>query len=399
MTAEVAIANKMAVALAADSAATSSSNKIYSSQKLFPLLEQHHAVGVMIFQNSEFMGIPWETIISMYRQSHGNAPQPTIQCYVHDFLEYIGKEPFCTEAQESANILSIVGGALRLVRRRADELLTTTSDHGRSLSQALKEWLAQAVQEGLSPSMEGVSPAEISAHHKRALAKLTTETFGGYDLGEAERELIESVVQRSLVSKPLSFHFSGVVFAGFGEDEMFPSLVDVTTEGMVGGKLKHHTHEALDIGRNGDPAVVRAFAQGDMVQRFMEGVDPQFLAYLHETMGVAANRIVADASRAMGFDLGQQHRRLIRRLVEEQVEHYFQMAGLFRQQRFVQPIFANLRDQPRHELADLAEALVNLTALKTRVTDVVETVGGPIDVAVISKGEGFVWTRHQTVEL
>lgn len=399
MTAEVAIANKMAVALAADSAATSSSNKIYSSQKLFPLLEQHHAVGVMIFQNSEFMGIPWETIISMYRQSHADTPQPTIQSYVHDFLEYIGKAPFCTDAQELANILSIVGGALSLVRRRADELLTTTRDHGRSLSQALKEWLAQAAQEGLSPSMEGVSPAEISAHHKRALAKLTTETFGGYDLGEAERELIESVVQRSLVGKPLSFHFSGVVFAGFGEDEMFPSLVDVTTEGMVGGKLKHHTHEALDIGRNGDPAMVRAFAQGDMVQRFMEGVDPQFLAYLHETMGVAANRIVADASRAMGFDLGQQHRRLIRRLVEEQVEHYFQMAGLFRQQRFVQPIFANLRDQPRHELADLAEALVNLTALKTRVTDVVETVGGPIDVAVISKGEGFVWTRHQTAEL
>ena len=399
MTAEVAIANKMAVALAADSAATSSSNKIYSSQKLFPLLEQHHAVGVMIFQNSEFMGIPWETIISMYRQSHADTPQPTIQCYVHDFLEYIGKAPFCTDAQELANILSIVGGALSLVRRRADELLTTTRDHGRSLSQALKEWLAQAAQEGLSPSMEGVSPAEISAHHKRALAKLTTETFGGYDLGEAERELIESVVQRSLVGKPLSFHFSGVVFAGFGEDEMFPSLVDVTTEGMVGGKLKHHTHEALDIGRNGDPAMVRAFAQGDMVQRFMEGVDPQFLAYLHETMGVAANRIVADASSAMGFDLGQQHRRLIRRLVEEQVEHYLQMAGLFRQQRFVQPIFANLRDQPRHELADLAEALVNLTALKTRVTDVVETVGGPIDVAVISKGEGFVWTRHQTAEL
>ena len=93
MTAEVAIANKMAVALAADSAATSSSNKIYSSQKLFPLLEQHHAVGVMIFQNSEFMGIPWETIISMYRQSHADTPQPTIQCYVHDFLEYIGKAP------------------------------------------------------------------------------------------------------------------------------------------------------------------------------------------------------------------------------------------------------------------------------------------------------------------
>ena len=162
MTAEVAIANKMAVALAADSAATSSSNKIYSSQKLFPLLDQHHAVGVMIFQNSEFMGIPWETIISMYRQSHADSPKPTIQCYVQDFLEYIAKAPFYTQAQESANILSIAEAALRVVRWRADEL-TAAKDRGKSLGQALKEWLAQAAQEGLSPSMEGVSPAEISA--------------------------------------------------------------------------------------------------------------------------------------------------------------------------------------------------------------------------------------------
>lgn len=150
MTAEVAIANKMAVALAADSAATSSSNKIYSSQKLFPLLDEHHAVGVMIFQNSEFMGIPWETIISMYRQSHADSPQPTIQCYVQDFLEYIAKAPFYTQAQESANILSIAEAALRLVRWRADELLTTAKDRGKSLIQALTEWLAQAAQEGLS---------------------------------------------------------------------------------------------------------------------------------------------------------------------------------------------------------------------------------------------------------
>ena len=43
----------------------------------------------------------------------------------------------------------------------------------------------------------------------------------------------------------------------------------------------------------------------------------------------------------------------------------------------------------------MAEALVNLTALKRRVSDEMETVGGPIDVAVISKGDGFVWIRRQ----
>jgi hypothetical protein len=43
----------------------------------------------------------------------------------------------------------------------------------------------------------------------------------------------------------------------------------------------------------------------------------------------------------------------------------------------------------------MAEALVNLTSFKRRITAVAETVGGPIDVAVISKGDGFIWIRRK----
>lgn len=43
----------------------------------------------------------------------------------------------------------------------------------------------------------------------------------------------------------------------------------------------------------------------------------------------------------------------------------------------------------------MAEALVSLTAFKRRVSMDTETVGGPIDVAVISKGDGFVWIKRK----
>jgi len=67
MTAEVAILNKTAVALAADSAITLGSQKIYNSgNKLFSL-SKYRPVGIMVFGNAEFMGIPWETIIKFYR--------------------------------------------------------------------------------------------------------------------------------------------------------------------------------------------------------------------------------------------------------------------------------------------------------------------------------------------
>jgi hypothetical protein len=43
----------------------------------------------------------------------------------------------------------------------------------------------------------------------------------------------------------------------------------------------------------------------------------------------------------------------------------------------------------------MAEALVNLTSFKRKISLEAETVGGPIDVAVISKGDGLVWIKRK----
>jgi hypothetical protein len=50
----------------------------------------------------------------------------------------------------------------------------------------------------------------------------------------------------------------------------------------------------------------------------------------------------------------------------------------------------------KSELVAMAESMVNLTALRRHVTTDQETVGGPIDVALITKGEGFIWIKHKT---
>jgi hypothetical protein len=50
---------------------------------------------------------------------------------------------------------------------------------------------------------------------------------------------------------------------------------------------------------------------------------------------------------------------------------------------------------PADHVAAMAESLVNLTSFKRRITSEMETVGGPIDVAVISKGDGFVWIKRK----
>jgi hypothetical protein len=51
---------------------------------------------------------------------------------------------------------------------------------------------------------------------------------------------------------------------------------------------------------------------------------------------------------------------------------------------------------PRQDLAKMAEALVNLTAFLMRMcADKEETVVEPIDVALLSKGDGFIWVKRK----
>ena len=65
-------------------------------------------------------------------------------------------------------------------------------------------------------------------------------------------------------------------------------------------------------------------------------------------------------------------------------------------QDYDQPFMGAVSALPRQDLAKRAEALVNLTAFLMRMTvDQDETVTEPIDVALLSKGDGFTWIKHK----
>ena len=71
----------------------------------------------------------------------------------------------------------------------------------------------------------------------------------------------------------------------------------------------------------------------------------------------------------------------------------------YRRNRFVNLIINAVRILPKEELARLAELLVQLTSLKRRMSMELETVGEPIDVAVISKGDGFVGLNGSIISM
>ncbi|MGQ6545548.1 hypothetical protein ACUND2_23045 [Serratia sp. IR-2025] len=94
MTAEIAVFNKSAVALAADSAVTitgDGTHKIYNgAEKLFTL-SKFHPVGVMIYGNGDICGAPWELAIKSYRSENGTRSFNSLKEWADNFLSFISE--------------------------------------------------------------------------------------------------------------------------------------------------------------------------------------------------------------------------------------------------------------------------------------------------------------------
>ena len=69
--------------------------------------------------------------------------------------------------------------------------------------------------------------------------------------------------------------------------------------------------------------------------------------------------------------------------------------GAFREKNYTDPIKNSIASLPISELGAVAEALLNSSQILKKVNPDLETVGGPVDVATLSKGDGFVWVKRK----
>ena len=398
MTAEVAVLNKSAVALAADSAMTvGSTRKTYPTNKLFALTK-YRPVGVMVYNNAEFMGIPWETLVKMHREECGSSGKATVKDYAEHFLGYVGNAAICTSAQVRQNFLRIATDLFRRLASSQQHLSTEEApDPNTGIADVIASQSRMFTDAGEAPSMANVDVEALVEAHESDVNTLIDRCIPDLEIDSSVRRSLHNVLAQAIKSVRLSSGFSGLVFAGFGDDELFPSLLEVVTDGAIGQVVKADTKRELDIARTGTHGAIVPFAQSEMVGRFMEGVDEDFLRYLEQYLGnllYKSAREILEAGTPEG-QLTEDQISELQNIVESNLDDFRQSAQQFRLERFVNPVLGIVRHLPKEELASMAEALVNLTSLKRRVSLEEETVGGPIDVAVISKGDGFIWIKRK----
>ncbi|KQO42484.1 hypothetical protein ASF08_12825 [Methylobacterium sp. Leaf85] len=129
----------------------------------------------------------------------------------------------------------------------------------------------------------------------------------------------------------------------------------------------------------------------------MEGISNKYVQFIIETMGSAlqakAHEIIENFIPDKGTQTVEKH--LQEKQIESMLAAFQAEFSMYRSEYFTKPILDTIQALPKEEMAYMARAMVEITALRRRFASTVETVGGDIDVAVISKSDGFIWIHRK----
>ena len=408
MTSEVVVMNRGGVALAADSAVTvqvGDSSKIRDSAVKLFMLSKHRPVGVMVYENSSLLGVPWETIIKLFRYKLGTKACDSLADYGEVLIGFLdGNQSLFPDDVQDRYFLRALETEYRLIEIEARKELADSRVHAIGDRQAGRrrdvEYVEQAIKkaerswgnEELATYFESVSSSEVTGRNSGAVSGLINQVFGSWGIGKAERKRLFNISEHLVAKDRLPADaFSGLVIAGFGESEHFPSVQHIEIGGVYGGKLKVRPHSVENVCED-NPSRVMSFAYTDLVESFLNGISKSAFDHLGDAVAFIREMpaIILNIVPGLGDEDKTELTRIVHSASERKAAEFARtvLDGSISRHGEIATAVEVLTVK---ELAQVASTLVSLSSFQQQMSLGRQTVGGPVDVAVISKGDGFIW--------
>ncbi|MGV6821004.1 MAG: hypothetical protein ACWA5T_10980 [Parvularcula sp.] len=424
MTSEVVLANRQAVAMAADSAVTISGPdylKTYNSvDKLFPL-STDQPVAVMIYNNAELMGTPWETLISLYRDQAGGKGFDTVDAYARDFIGFLcGNHDLFSQDHQDQEFFKHIAVVMSIVAQDFDyQVAQFKNAHAGNLRDhisAIFEFVVNQLHSDYSKNIDGSPRADLACFAKGTGEKVLRRYSGpiseiiesllgalknehaSLTISDATRKKLDEVAVFSVTRDAFFEHYTGVVFAGFGQRQTFPSMRSYLTSTVVMGTLKNRQDRAQDMAADAGP-IIQPFAQDRMIRTFLTGMDQGVRMFMFgETLRLSRSLVSDVVGRAPGLS-EEQRAQLFAEYAQgglgAAVQGFFGALDEYQYATHTAPILRAIQTLPKKELGETAASLIKLNSFQQKVMHSVETVGGPISLATITRNEGLVMGKER----
>ncbi len=409
MTAVIGIFNKTGLALAADSAVTISGGnekKIYNTAYKIFTLSKYHPVSVMLYNSATFMDVPWEILIKEFRKTIGRNSYDTLQEYQDNFLEYLKQNiNYIDKRIQEDTLHSFIDFVFQKTLNEVAEKNVDMIEKQKS-QKAKKELIKKQLKvkiEHLLNTYKNNEPLtdfknykydQFKAKHLQYLNDSYSKYYSILELSNVLKNKLFRIIFHIIISNNFWSSWTGLVFAGFGDKELYPNCLPIKIGEVFDNKIRYYI-DADNKAIIGDSlsSAIRPFAQRDVIDTILSGIDnnlektiyESFETFLSDFLSLLKNEIEKDELKIKIDKID------IRKMINVFAENFQKT----KQETHIRPLMSSISTLSKEDLAELAESLIYLTYLKRRISFSEESVGGPIDVAIITKGDGFVWIKRK----
>lgn len=412
MTAEIAALNLRGIALAADSAVTvnfpESPKVFHTAEKIFEV-RSRPAMAMMVYGEASYLGVPWEVLVERLRKEAPADLDSAATCVVEVLDGFADRYSSADDGWYEDTVRAVFETILRRTLEAVDEEAAQPGSGKISRRRVHKlfqqevcdlwEFMKDAAQ--VTRDADELEDAARKAS-KSQFSELRREVFRKYRVRPLDAQRLEDIATWAVTRMPRDSEGSaGVVLAGFGEDDVFPGIVELRIGGAQCGRAIVTEGRRQTVGPGGAGSMVVPFAQADAVRAFVEGHSPEFSALALGVISDVFERLVPGAIAEAGLRPSTKSR-LEKPLAAARAEAGEVLRDTWvdlSERVHVVPLLETTSVAPVQELAQLAEWLVSLTSFKRRMTPGVESVGGPVDVCVLTRLGGFEWVKHDQLRL
>lgn len=408
MTAIVGTINRRGVAFAADSAAThiiSSKHKITNHANKIYELSKYHPIGIALCGNLDFLGLPWEEIFKLYRKYISDKSKATLHEYSTDLLCFIKKEIIAklSDRQNSDfiifvnNFLNEVIGIAKKELSRPDNPTIMDAELFSAVMQQLDSFSKLYEPFPKCKGLEDYDYNKFEIYSNDIINNALSVLLSSPDCPQEFKVNFTKTLYTIITSdRHIYLCSTEIIIWGFGENELFPSYESYVISLTLDGYLRY-TEKSKYVVSNENVACVEPFAQTDVANTVIRGIDQELKEEFYKTYQTSFNAFKARiVSKLNETNAPNEIISVFEKLdIDAYTKTFADQMDSYIQSNYIEKLVNTISYLSKEDLADMAESLVRMTYLKRRITSEEESVGGPIDVAVITKGDGFIWLKRK----
>jgi hypothetical protein len=411
MTSEIAVMNQRAIALAADSAVTLiAGGQVVvrnDQRKLYNLIEGK-PVGLMFFGVADIMGHPWDHLIEHYQKKVRPKSAAHLRDYAAGFTSMMdGLKEFFPPERQKDEYRKLLAAVFRYIFGLA-QFMQDSSQGEASDTQTLEAaiarvWRDYQFKDGTVPRPDLTCfpqgfGARVAQDYAGQIDELIAFGFGPFKLSPGAVKQLKEIAVFAVVKDLFLEDVTGLVFGGYGDNDRYPVVTTWFVSAVINGILKR-TESSTDAIDNDTHSRIRVFADSEVTNAFIRGVDfnleRRFYGGFQTMMNVLVEQVVGAFPEVNATKRTQVQQNFQQDFVPRYLQGFHTVMAQYQQSAFINPILRVLEIASRKELGDTARELVGLNIFKKRIMAQKETVGGAIDVAVISREDGFQWASKQ----